>query len=602
MGRPDRPEYVPAEYCDIIWGQPLKLKVTEIPGLTPGKLNELNEFTFLEPGSNQSWIKSVHRLQELNVDPDTNRVLSNFGVAVQKELLSVSGRKLNNPSISYWNNDSFPLDGPSWNVAGRRLVKGPRPGRRWTWIYFGGDSQDDIHPDAKQGVGELYNHLGKLCPQGSRPELVKFEPRCTPRGGGIAALRTSLARIAQISGIQLVVVVCPNRLPADTYNALKFFGDIQIGIHTSCILAKKFKKRGKGQQPWDPSYFSNVALKINLKLGGNNHKLEKALDLSNQDAALMVVGYDVTHPTEDEKSKAEEGGKTGADGKGLHDSSKQSLPGNKTLVDETKKRSQVGLVISADDNLGQWLSSYWDQKPRKEMADGTFTEKFKTLLGAWRLVNAINTKKGVLNVVIYRDGVSESQFGQVLQQEVPNIRQAYKTVFGAKQIRITLVVAIKRHATRFFPVEYKARDRGNIEPGTVVDNGVTQQKYWEFFLAAHFALQGTAKPTRYVVVLDEIFQKSYGNNAPVNSAAQLEKFTHDLSYLFGRANKAVSVCTPAYYADVLCTRARAYMAALAHPETRSEIEKSIADKPGEVKKRILAGKIHPLLEKSMYWI
>ncbi len=39
----------------------------------------------------------------------------------------------------------------------------------------------------------------------------------------------------------------------------------------------------------------------------------------------------------------------------------------------------------------------------------------------------------------------------------------------------------------------------------------------------------------------------------------MEKLTHDLCYVFGRATKAVSICPPAYYADIVCTRARIYM-------------------------------------------
>ncbi len=35
--------------------------------------------------------------------------------------------------------------------------------------------------------------------------------------------------------------------------------------------------------------------------------------------------------------------------------------------------------------------------------------------------------------------------------------------------------------------------------------------------------------------------------------------THFLCYLFGRATKAVSICPPAYYADLVCERARCYL-------------------------------------------
>ena len=39
----------------------------------------------------------------------------------------------------------------------------------------------------------------------------------------------------------------------------------------------------------------------------------------------------------------------------------------------------------------------------------------------------------------------------------------------------------------------------------------------------------------------------------------IESLTQSLCYAYGRATKAVSVCTPAYYANVLCERARCYL-------------------------------------------
>ena len=179
-----------------------------------------------------------------------------------------------------------------------------------------------------------------------------LENRCITTSGGIAALRASLSRIAQRNDIQVVVVVCQNKLPSDTYNTLKFFADVRIGIHTSCILVDKFRKN-TGQKPLNDSYFSNVALKMNLKLGGINHTLKEPIELTKKDAALMVVGYDVTHPTEDKEDEAEERGSTGGGGKGLDDESEQFAEKKKSLEDKVQKQSQVGLVISADDHLGQ---------------------------------------------------------------------------------------------------------------------------------------------------------------------------------------------------------------------------------------------------------
>jgi hypothetical protein len=53
-------------------------------------------------------------------------------------------------------------------------------------------------------------------------------------------------------------------------------------------------------------------------------------------------------------------------------------------------------------------------------------------------------------------------------------------------------VSVKRHQTRFYPT-----DRDHIHPrskspkeGTIVDRGVTNVRYWDFFLQAHASLQG----------------------------------------------------------------------------------------------------------------
>lgn len=87
-----------------------------------------------------------------------------------------------------------------------------------------------------------------------------------------------------------------------------------------------------------------------------------------------------------------------------------------------------------------------------------------------------------------------------------------------------------------------------------MDRGITQARYWDFFLTAHHAIKGTARPAHYTELLDEISRDRYHAKA----ADELERLTHELCYLFGRATKAVSICPPAYYADIVCERARAH--------------------------------------------
>lgn len=66
---------------------------------------------------------------------------------------------------------------------------------------------------------------------------------------------------------------------------------------------------------------------------------------------------------------------------------------------------------------------------------------------------------------------------------------------------------------------------------------------------AHGGLQGSTRPTHYYVVHDEIGFK----------ADELQGLTNSVSYMFARATKAVSLVSPAYYADLACERGRCYL-------------------------------------------
>lgn len=92
-----------------------------------------------------------------------------------------------------------------------------------------------------------------------------------------------------------------------------------------------------------------------------------------------------------------------------------------------------------------------------------------------------------------------------------------------------------------------------------MDRGVTEARGWDFFIQPHACLQGTARPGHYYVILDEVFRGRAATAPLRNPADALEELTHNMCHLFGRATKAVSLCPPAYYADLLCTRIRCYL-------------------------------------------
>jgi eukaryotic translation initiation factor 2C len=138
----------------------------------------------------------------------------------------------------------------------------------------------------------------------------------------------------------------------------------------------------------------------------------------------------------------------------------------------------------------------------------------------------------------------------VLKEELPQIFEAFKRI-DAKNPRyrptLSIVICGKRHNARFYPTDSEFADRnGNTRPGTVVDKGVTSLLDFDFYLQAHSGLQGTVRPTHYVVIYDESSL----------TADMVQQGVHAASYLYARATKAVSLVPPAYYADIVCEQAR----------------------------------------------
>jgi hypothetical protein len=69
-----------------------------------------------------------------------------------------------------------------------------------------------------------------------------------------------------------------------------------------------------------------------------------------------------------------------------------------------------------------------------------------------------------------------------------------------------------------------------------------------------------------------------------------------MCYLFGRATKAVSLCPPAYYADLVCERARVH---------KNELFEDMSDTTSQASQdtsAIRARAVHRNLADSMYYI
>lgn len=366
----------------------------------------------------------------------------------------------------------------------------------------------------------------------------------------------------------LLLVIMPF-IDASIYNRIKFLCDIKEGLRNVCVIGSRFAADRNDQ------YFANVALKVNLKLGGRNQFLDDPKLGVISECKTIVIGIDVTHPSP---------------------GSPEGTP------------SVAGIVASVDQRLGQWPADFKIQKARQEMVSG-LDEMLKPRIQLWA---KHNNQRYPENIIVYRDGVSEGQYESVLGNELPLLRKACREVYPANDTkkgipRISIIIVGKRHHTRFYPTRAADADRSsNPQNGTVVDRGVTEARNWDFFLQAHAAIQGTARPAHYYVIHDEIFRgHRKAQKAPAfnNAADALEDLTHNICYLYGRATKAVSVCPPAYYADLVCERARCYLSTLFDSTSETSPAENVAEGGGGVQGADPGGmRIHRNVQDTMFYI
>ncbi|KAK0898784.1 hypothetical protein LTR02_010003 [Friedmanniomyces endolithicus] len=356
----------------------------------------------------------------------------------------------------------------------------------------------------------------------------------------------------------------------DKYACVKRVADLDLGVQTICAA----RGRAVSMRGWKAQTISNIALKYNLKSargGRDNHHFDKEdiriLRSADEQADTIVIGADVTHP-----------------GKG----SAGATP------------SIAAVVGSADDQFMQFPGSMRLQRGSKEdIADLSGMVKERLLEWASRHNKTLPKK-----VLFYRDGVSESQYDILRRRELPQVQiamnEAYRHLHPNEQnlpptgtaaldhsltnwqgisrtnrvqsekradaewaagvkkqpnnypFQMTFVVVGKRHNTRFYPTDegHTAPDfKNNVKPGLVVDEVITHPYSMDFYLQSHEPIKGTGRSAHYFVL-----QNNMGLTAD-----DLQSITHTFCYAYARATRGVSYCAPAYYADRLCDRGRAYL-------------------------------------------
>lgn len=494
----DKKIFLPMEFCTILAGQ---LNQKECSDLCK---REMIRETAVSTDRRKQLIKDSSARYSVTAE------MRQFGIEISNEFEKVVARIIAKPDILYAGSVAKPnkLDG-TWN-GGNFQTKSQKD------MKFGiiccedisllvvKQLKDDIaNTAAQKGIKLMGDRIIQKEHQNFNDERVLTE-----------FLSNALSLFKQLEYNLAIVIVCDK---SNCYSKVKKIAETQLGILTQCLKPRCFFNRRDMRYQMSFSTKNNIFLKINSKLNGINHFVnEPSYNAIVKTSPIMLIGADVTHPTAEQR---------------------ESVP-------------SVAAVCASYDANGMLYHSVWRlQKGGIDRIDD-LEQIMVEQLNYFKLrnKNALPSK-----IIYYRDGVGDSQFEKFLGPETDSIRRACARLYArGMSPPITLIVVNKRHHMRAFPLQGQGDGTqfNNILPGTVVDKDIVAEKYDQFFLASHSALQGCSRPTKYTVLLDEIGI----------SKDDIESLTYCLCHMYVRCNRSVSYPNCTYYAHLMAFRAKHYIA------------------------------------------
>ncbi|GAU22920.1 hypothetical protein TSUD_326930 [Trifolium subterraneum] len=527
VGKPNRPIFLPLELCSLV---PLQ-RYTK--ALSPVQKASLVEKSRQKP---QERIKILTNAIG-NSCYDDDVVLAACGISIDKQFTSVEGRVLETPKLKVGKNEDCLPNNGRWNFRNKTLLQ-PSQIEYWAVVNFSAqcDTSYITRELIKCGMSKGINIERPYTLIEEEVQMRKYNP--VARVEKMFDLLTSkLTRDPK-----LILCVLPEKKNCDIYGPWKRKCLIEAGVATQCISPLKITDQ----------YLTNVLLKINSKLGGINSLL--AIEHSGhlpliKDTPTMILGMDVSH---------------GSPGR-------SDIPSIAAVVG-----SRCWPLIS------RYRASVRSQSPKVEMIDALF----KPLADGNDDGKSSNAALSVLGwpkdrIVILWDGVSESQFQQVLNIELNQIIKAYKLIDGVDVPKFTVIVAQKNHHIKLF----QANALGNVPPGTVVDTKIVHPRNYDFYMCTHAGMIGTSRPVHYHVLLDEIGFSPDG----------LQNLINSLAYVNQRSTTATSIVAPICYAH----HAAAQMGQFLNLDELSEASLS-PDSEGNIPIPELPS-LHPNVRTSMFF-
>ncbi|KAI1065426.1 hypothetical protein LB507_000045 [Fusarium sp. FIESC RH6] len=485
--------YIPMElaFIDNMQRYPFKLN--------PDQTAAMIRIAVTRPAVRKADIQKGAAALQIGQDP----YLKEYGVNFEAQFAKTEARILPPPVVKFGQGQADPKFAGRWDLRGKKFFK-PNTAPLQSWGFVACEVQVPLP------VMQAFATSFKTTFTG-HGGIVKSDPQLLNAPGNLRYEPAKIVewahnQITRAKGYTQLLFIIVSKKNSGTYERLKKSADCRYGILTQVVLASHVQKNN-GQ------YHSNVCMKVNAKLGGATActpPLWKTQTFFPDARPTMIVGCDVSH----------------------------AAPGGVTA-------SVASMTMSVDNNATRYAAVAETNGYRVEMLTPTNVRSmFGQLVPLWK---GGHPGKVPSHLIYFRDGVGEGQFAHVLEQEVSEIKKYFAGSLRPEQMpKMTVIIATKRHHVRFFP--QKGDKNGNPLPGTLVEKEVTHPFMFDFYLNSHVAIQGTARPVHYSVILDEM-------GMPVND---LQKMIYQQCYSYARSTTPVSLHPAVYYAHLASNRARAH--------------------------------------------
>lgn len=473
--------------------------------LTTEQRARVTKKTVVRPGERYGMIRRV--ADERKFDQDS--YLQKFGIDVDvKEMMLLPARILPAPEIKYKSSRGDQGDAIERVQIGKWWLNNrfnkAREIRTWAVVLV---SQRE--PDNRQI--RLARDFADRIPQAMSKYGLRFNSKPIEKSDA-AVPQTILARMNELKmqGCEVIIYIL-NQVGDDIYHAIKFFGNVKLGIVTQCT---RFDRLMSNSDPRKMDmYIQNLVQKFNAKLGGVNQLVSLMRALTSPSArsdVFMFFGIDCTHVT------------------------------------CSKERPSIAAVIgSKDSTSSQYAGRVIQQFSPKGKIALEIIKDLHVYVG--ELIKEFSNRNTNLpnKLVFYRAGVDDGAFQKVLDNELRAIKRACQDLYGHNPLpQICFVIVKKRHNTRFFTWDKQSNQTNNLQPGTVIDTDIVSPNGFDFYLNSHAAIQGTSRPMLYQVLYDEIGFTS----------DDIQQLTYYLCHTDVRCTKAVSVPAPVHYATLCVSR------------------------------------------------